>query len=130
MSIPEAMEYLNDLKLHQQELEDETNRLRHQQDRLEEELRLLEDAVKRRMEKQNEAYSMMCAVKSQNYNKLFVENRQLKSEITGMKLDHRNEIKSLQKCDGCGATGVPLETSMFGNPEYCQSSGEFCKDCR
>jgi predicted nuclease with TOPRIM domain len=90
MSIPEAMEYLNELKLHQQELEEETKRLRHQHERLEEELSLLEDAVKRRMEKQGEAYSMMCAVKSTNYDKLFVENRQLKAEITGMKLDKSN----------------------------------------
>jgi hypothetical protein len=42
------------------------------------------------MEKQNEAYSMMCAVKSKNYSNLFVENRELKSQITGMKLDKEN----------------------------------------
>jgi len=93
MSIPEAMEYLNDLKLHQQELEEETKRLRHQQERLEQELRLLEDAVKRRMEKQDEAYSQMCAVKSKNYSNLFVENRKLKSEITGKKIDKENDLK-------------------------------------
>ena len=86
----EGMEMLADLKLHQQELEDEVARLRHQQNRLDEELRVLEDAVKRRMEKQNEAYSLMCAAKSKNYNNLFVENRQLKSEIIGMKLDKEN----------------------------------------
>jgi len=90
MSIPEAMEYLNDLKLHEKELEDEVARLRHQQNRLDEELRILEDAVKRRMKLQNEAYSQMCAIKSKNYNNLFVENRQLKSEIIGMKLDKEN----------------------------------------
>ncbi len=90
MSIPEAIEYLNDLKLHQQELEEETKRLRHQADRLDEELRILEDAVKRKMDKQHEAYSMMCAVKSKNYSNLFVENRTLKAEIMGKKIDKEN----------------------------------------
>jgi len=90
MSIPEAMEYLNDLKLHQQELEEETKRLRHQADRLDEELRILEDAVKRKMDKQHDAYSMMCAVKSKNYSNLFVENRKLKAEIMGKKIDKEN----------------------------------------
>jgi hypothetical protein len=52
------------------------------------------------------------------------------SELIDQLPDHHPEKENLPKCDGCGATGVPLETSMFGNPEYCQSSGDFCKDCR
>tara|TARA_R110000772_G_scaffold3174_3_gene11487 strand:- start:1819 stop:2064 length:246 start_codon:yes stop_codon:yes gene_type:complete len=45
----EAMEYLCDLKLHQEELEVEKKRLEHQTQRLDEEIRLLEEAVHKKM---------------------------------------------------------------------------------
>jgi len=50
----EAMEYLADLKLHQQELEAETKRLEHQTRRLDEEIHLLELAVRQKMEEKKE----------------------------------------------------------------------------
>lgn len=50
----EAMEYLADLKLHQQELEAEKIRLEHQAKRLDEEIHLLEEAVRKRMEEKKE----------------------------------------------------------------------------
>jgi len=53
----EAMEYLADLKLHQEELEAETKRLEHQAKRLEEEIHLLEEAVRKRMELTNSVIS-------------------------------------------------------------------------
>lgn len=46
----EAMEYLCDLKLHQEELEVEKKRLEHQTQRLDEEIRLLEEAVNKKMQ--------------------------------------------------------------------------------
>ncbi len=48
------MEYLADLKLHQQELEAETKRLEHQTRRLDEEIHLLELAVRQKMEEKKE----------------------------------------------------------------------------
>ena len=50
----EAMEYLADLKLHEQELEEEKKRLQHQEQRLEEEIHLLELAVKQKMDEKKE----------------------------------------------------------------------------
>ena len=50
----EAMEYLADLKLHEQELEEEKKRVQHQEQRLEEEIHLLELAVKQKMDEKKE----------------------------------------------------------------------------
>ena len=44
----EAMEYLADLKLHAVELEEENQRLIHQQKRLDEEIKIIEDAIRAR----------------------------------------------------------------------------------
>lgn len=44
----EAMEHLADLKLHQEELEAERERLLHQEKRLDEEIQLLEEALKKK----------------------------------------------------------------------------------
>jgi len=48
--IKEAIEMLVDLKLHEKELEAEKKRLEHQACRLDEEIHLLEQAVKQKME--------------------------------------------------------------------------------
>jgi len=49
----EAMEYLADLKLHQEEFERERERLLHQEKRLDEEIQLLEEALKKKREQKN-----------------------------------------------------------------------------
>ena len=47
------MEILADLKLHQQELEKERERLLHQEKRLDEEIRILEEALRKKLEEKN-----------------------------------------------------------------------------
>ena len=109
------MEHLADLKLHQEELEAEKERLLHQEKRLDEEIQLLEEALKKqreekkerlmtlldqqqdfisllihKIEKHMEAYSLMCAEKTRRYNELMKEKQSLETEIIGMKLDARN----------------------------------------